>query len=120
MLKKNEKTLQIAIKLPKSPYFFNFLKKKSFLNRTLGLRKSFLNQTTCVLKNRLYQQSSLNQDSFLNQAFLNRDSTVLQTLLEQCFREFSRIHSFLELKKYLVKTQVVRESGKSLSQIMLE
>jgi hypothetical protein len=51
MLKKNEKTLKIALKLPKSPYFFHFLEKKSFLNRTLDLRKSFLNQTTYVLKN---------------------------------------------------------------------
>ena len=75
--KKIEKTLKIALKLPKSPYFFHFLGKKSFLNQTLGLRKSFLNQTTYVLKNRLYQQSFLNRDSFLNRAFLNRDSTVL-------------------------------------------
>ena len=51
--KKNGKSLKIALKLPKSPNFFHFLEKKSFLNRTLGLRKSFLNQTTYVLKNRL-------------------------------------------------------------------
>ena len=67
---------EIAIKLSKSPYFFNIFRNFSFLNRTLGLRKSFLNQTTYVLKNRLQQQSFLNQDSFLNRAFLNRDSTV--------------------------------------------
>ena len=70
-----EKTLKIALKLPKSPYFFHFL-GKIFLKSKLGLKKSFLNQTTYVLKNRLYPQSFLNQDSFLNQAFLNRDSTV--------------------------------------------
>ena len=46
--------------------FFPLFGKKSFLNRTLGLRKSFLNQTAYVLKNGLYQQS-----------FLNRDSTVI-------------------------------------------
>ena len=44
-----EKTLKIALKSPKSTYFFHFLGKKSFLNQT----KSFLNQTTYVLKNRL-------------------------------------------------------------------
>ena len=76
--KKNDKTLKIALKLPKSPYFFHFLEKKSFLNRTLGLKKSFLNQTTYVLKNRLYPQSFLNRDSFLNRAFLNRDFTVMK------------------------------------------
>ena len=42
---------EIALKLSKSPYFFNISKKFSLLNRTLGLRKSFLNQTTYVLKN---------------------------------------------------------------------
>ena len=48
--KKMEKTLKIALKSPKSPYFFRFLEKKSFeQNLTLGLRKSFLNQTTYVL-----------------------------------------------------------------------
>ena len=74
MLKKKfDKTLKIA----KKSLFFSLFGKKSFLNRTLGLRKSFLNQTTYVLKNRLYPQSFLNRDSFLNQAFLNRDSTVL-------------------------------------------
>ena len=35
--KKMERTLKIALKSPKSPYFFQFLEKKSFLNRTLGL-----------------------------------------------------------------------------------
>ena len=76
--KKIEKLLKIALRLPKSPYFFHFLGKKSFLNQTLGLRKSFLNQTTYILKNRLYQQTFLNCDSFLNWSFLNRDSTVLR------------------------------------------
>ena len=76
-LKKIEKTLEIALKLPKSPYFSHFLEKKSFLNQTFVLIKYvFLNQTTYVLKNQLYQQSSLNRDSFLNWAFFNRDSTV--------------------------------------------
>ena len=75
--KEIEKTLKFAVKLPKTPYFFHFLEKKSFLNQTLGLRKSFLNQTTYVLKNRLHLQSSLNRDSFLNWAFLNRECTVL-------------------------------------------
>ena len=64
-------------KIAKKSLFFPLFGKKSFLNRTLGLRKSFLNQTIYVLKNRLHQQSFLNRDSFLNQAFLNRDSTVL-------------------------------------------
>ena len=85
MLKKKEKPLKIALRLPNSPYFFQFLEKKSFLNQTLGLRKSFLNQTTYVLKNRLYPQSFLNRDSFLNQAFLNRDSTVHQYWLHLGF-----------------------------------
>ena len=71
-----KKPLRIAKILSKSPNFFHFLEKKSFLNRILGLRKSFLNQTTYVQKNRLYPQSFLNRDYFLNQAFLNRDSTV--------------------------------------------
>ena len=71
--KKIDKTLKIALKLPKSPCFFPLFGKKSFLNRTLGLGKSFLNQTTYVLKNWLYPKSFLNRDSFLNQAFLNRE-----------------------------------------------
>ena len=62
-----KKPLKMALKFPKSPYFFHFFGKKSFLNQTLGLRKSFLNKTTYVLKNK----SFLNRDSFLNQAFLN-------------------------------------------------
>jgi hypothetical protein len=65
-------------KIAKKSLFFALFGKKSFLNRTLGLRKSFLNQSTYVLRNWLYQQSFLNRDSFLNQAFLNRDSTVLK------------------------------------------
>ena len=78
--KKNQKTLKIALKLPKSRYFFPLFGKKSFLNRTLGLRKSFLNQTTYVLKNWLYQQFFLNRDSFFNRAFLNQDSTVIPNM----------------------------------------
>ena len=74
--KKSWKNPIIALKLPKSPYFFPLFVKESFLNRTLGPKKSLLNQTTYLLKNRLHQQSFLNRDSFLNQAFLNRDSTV--------------------------------------------
>ena len=72
-------------KIAKKSLFFPLFGKKSFLNRTLGLRKSFLNQTTYVLKNRLYQQSFLNRDSFLNQAFLNRDSTVFLKSFTQLF-----------------------------------
>ena len=74
------KNLKNCSKITKKSLFFPLFGKKSFLNRTLGLRKSFLNQTTYVLKNRLHQQSFLNQDSFLNQAFLNRDSTVMGAL----------------------------------------
>ena len=74
--KKNEKTPKNCSKITKKSLFFPLFGKKSFLNRTLGLRKSFLNQTTYVLKNRLYQQSFLNRDSFLNRAFLNRERTV--------------------------------------------
>jgi len=70
--KKNDKTL----KLPRSPYFFDFFEKKTFSNQTLGLRKSLLNQTTYAQKNLLQQQPFLNRDSFLNRAFLNQDSTV--------------------------------------------
>ena len=44
---------EIALKLSKSPYFFNIFGNFSFLNQTLGLRKSFLIQTTYVLKYRL-------------------------------------------------------------------
>ena len=75
MLKKNENSKNCS-KITKKSLFFPLFGKKSFLNRTLGLRKSFLNQTTYVLKNWLYPQSFLNRDSFLNQAFLNGDSTV--------------------------------------------
>ena len=71
-------------KITKKSLFFPLFGKKSFLNRTLGLRKSFLNQTTYVLKNWLYQQSFLNRDSFLNRAFLNRDFTV-QKYFGKCF-----------------------------------
>ena len=78
---KNWKTPVNCSKIAKKSLFFPLFGKKSFLNRTLGLRKSFLNQTTYVLKNRLYPQSFLNRDSFLNQAFLNRDSTVSQKTL---------------------------------------
>ena len=70
------KNLKNCSKITKKSLFFPLFGKKSFLNRTLGLRKSFLNQTTYVLKNRLHQQSFLNRDSFLNQAFLNRECTV--------------------------------------------
>ena len=74
--KKIEKNPKNCSKITKKSLFFPLFGKKSFLNRTLGLRKSFLNQTTYVLKNRLYQQSFLNRDSFLNRAFLNRECTV--------------------------------------------
>ena len=62
MLKKNGKKPKNCPKITKKSLFFPLFGKKSFLNRTLGLRKSFLNQTTYVLKNRLYQQSFLNRD----------------------------------------------------------
>ena len=94
--KKYEKTLKIALKLSKSPYFFHFLEKKSFLNQTRVLRKSFLNQATYVLKNRLYPQSFLNRDSFLNQAFLNRDSTVLHSVSEHKKRYIRNYTKILE------------------------
>ena len=48
LLKKNPKNCP---KITKKSLFFPLFGKKSFLNRTLGLRKSFLNQTTYVLKN---------------------------------------------------------------------
>ena len=49
--KKNWKKPKNCSKIAKKSLFFPLLGKKSFLNRTLGLRKSFLNQTTYVLKN---------------------------------------------------------------------
>ena len=79
------KNLKNCSKITKKSLFFPLFGKKSFLNRTLGLRKSFLNQTTYVLKNWLHQQSFLNQDSFLNQAFLNQDSTVIVFLADYNF-----------------------------------
>ena len=79
-VEKKMKNPKNCFKIAKKSLFCPLFGKKSFLNRTLGLRKSFLNQTTYVLKNRLYPQSFLNRDSFLNQAFLNRDSTVVDRL----------------------------------------
>ena len=49
MLKRKRKNPKNYPKFTKFSTFF----KKTFLNRTLGLRKSFLNQTSYVLKNRL-------------------------------------------------------------------
>ena len=53
MLKKKWKKPKNCSKITKKSQFFPLFGKKSFLNRTSGLRKSFLNQTTYVLKNRL-------------------------------------------------------------------
>ena len=92
---KIEKNPKNWSKIAQKSLFFPLFRKKSFLNRTLGLRKSFLNQTTYVLKNRLYQQSFLNRDSFLNRAFLNRDSTVHKIIPTFAFWENRGHHKFL-------------------------
>ena len=49
--KMKKKTPKNCSEIGKKSLFFHFLRKKSFLNRTLGLSKFFLNQTTYVLKN---------------------------------------------------------------------
>ena len=87
------KNLKNCSKITKKSLFFPLFGKKSFLNRTLGLRKSFLNQTTYVLKNRLHQQSFLNRDSFLNRAFLNRECTVPQ------FRQYLNVWHIQNLEQ---------------------
>ena len=71
-----------TLKSPKSPYFFHFWeKRKSFLNRTLGLRKSFFNQTTYVLK-----KSFINRDSFLNRAFLNQERMCICRIVDMYYK----------------------------------
>ena len=103
-MKEKSKNPKNCSEIAKKSLVFPLFGKKSFLNRTLGLRKSFLNQTSYVLKNRLHQQSFLNRDSFLNQAFLNRECTVYNASMK---------HDF-----YVIDRKVRR--GRKLKTIMLK